>query len=456
MIHRAARLFAYLCIGWVGLATFSLAGAASALKTISNPSGGQITYGPMKPQPSVQAAMGEMLRQIHGRYGDRPQVGRLVQDRTGQALAAFFNVTDKNSGGQRVSGLVMVTVVRSGEARAAVISDDAQRFPQTVNSMLQRLSAEWNSNPESSKHSPGGPARDGVAAQLHPVAFPDNSGSISLPSGWQLPSARMGAMEADGPNGEKLLFGIYIPVIEPTNPQARYMMNMETQGGRVPLPGLYVAIPYGTDPGRAYISGAAQLAQKQGRPAPTINITKVADGPAQGRLITKIIQADMDAHDGKGVMALSVQLQIVPPYDASGSWGMSVYQASVPKALFAQETPTLVAIAKTYKVNNQVVDSEVRQQIALDNEFTQSVLARARASEAAFDQKLAQDRANEDARDKSFQAFDNVILGQSVVRDTERDTHRTISNDYADALVRSHPDRFEYVPTQDYLKGIDY
>jgi hypothetical protein len=438
------------------MAMFSPACAGAAMKTINNAGGGQIIYGPMGPQPSVQAAMGEMLRHIHAQYGDRPQVGRFFQDRSGQELAAFFNVTASNSGGQRIAGLVMVSVPQSGQPSAAVISDDAQRFPKTVNSLLQRLSAEWNSDLGPSKASAGGPAPGGVAGHLNQVNFPDNSGSVGLPPGWQLTTARMGAMEAHGPKGERLLFGIYIPVIDPTNPQARTMMNMETQGGRVPLPGLYVAVPPGTDPGRAYISAAAQLAQKQRRPAPTINITKVTPVQAQGRGRAVILQADLDAHDGKGLMALSVQLYILPPMDYSGSWGMSVSQASVPKPLFEQETPTLVAIAKSYRVNNEVVQGEVQQQIQMNNEFTSSVLARARASQAAFDQKLAHDRANEDARDRSFQAFDNVILGQSVVADTQRNAHGTISNDYADALVRSNPDRFQYVPTQDYVKGIDY
>jgi hypothetical protein len=266
----------------------------------------------------------------------------------------------------------------------------------------------------------------------------------------------MGTMEAQGPNGETLLFGVFIPVMDPRNPQTRAMINLETQGGRLPLPGLWVAIPYGTEPGNAFISAAAQLAQKQKRPAPTVNITKVTEGQAQGRARQIIFQADSDSHDGKGLMALSVQLYIVPPMDNSGNWGLAVSQASVPKALFEQETPTLVAIAKSYRTNGQVIQGEVQQQIRMSNEFTNSVLARARANQAAFDQKLAHDRANEDARDKSFQAFDNVILGRSVVEDTERNAHGTISNDYADALVRSNPDRFRYVPTQDYLKGIDY
>ena len=158
MIRSVTRSLAYLCMGLVGVAAFSPACAKDALKVITNPGGGQISYGPIGPQPSVPAAMGEMLRHIHAQYGDRPQVGRFFQDRSGQALAAFFNVTAKNSGGQRIAGLVMVSVPQGGQASAAVISDDAQRFPQTVNFLLQRLSAEWNSNPAPSRAPAGGPA----------------------------------------------------------------------------------------------------------------------------------------------------------------------------------------------------------------------------------------------------------------------------------------------------------
>jgi hypothetical protein len=453
MMTGATGRIAGLSLALAAITTFSPACGKDSQKVINNPGGGQVSYGPIGTQPSVQAAMGEMLRRLHNQYGNRPQVGRLFQDRSGQSLSAFFNVAGK--GGQPIAGLIIVSIAPGTPASGAVISDDAQRFPQTFNSLLQRLTAEWSASAAPSRGSAGVPAVAAVA-ELHPVNFPDNSGSVSLPSGWQLKSARMGGMEAGGPNGETLLFGLYIPVIDPTNPQARYMMNMETQGGRVPLPGLYVAIPYGTDPGRAYISAATQLAQKLKRPAPTINITKTTDGPSQGQMIAKIIEADVDNHDGKGLMALSVQLQIVPPLADPSNWGMMVYEASVPKPLFAEETPTLLAVAKSYHVNEQVVQGEVQQQIALSNAYTQSVLDRARSSQAAFDDKLAHDRANEDARDRSFQAFDNVIIGQSVVRDTYRNEHGTISNDYADALVKANPDRFQYVPTQDYLKGIDY
>lgn len=454
MISRATRLLVYLlCIGLAGMAIFSCTRAEDALKTINNPDGGQMMYGPIGPQPSVKAAMGKVLRQIHDRYGERPQVGRLFQDRSGQVLGAFFNVTSQNSGGRHIAGLVMVSVPQGGQPSMAVITDDAQRFPATVNSMLQRLSTEWNSNLRPSKASADRPAPAGVAAPLHEVAFPDNSGSVGLPDGWQLTGGYKGAMQARGPNGENLILGLYIPVMDPTNRQASSLIKMETRNGRVPLPGLYVAIPYGTDPVRVLKMTVAQLAQKQKRPTPTINVTKVTDGPAQGRVTDKIIESDVDNHDGQGVMALQVRLLIQPPF-SKGQWAMTVYQVRVPKPLIEQERATITAIAKSYKVNNQVVIKEGQHEIALNNRRTKSTLNRIRSNDAWVDQWLATQRANGDAEDKRFKSERNTFWERSVIGDN-RNRHATVSNDDAAALVKEYHD-LHYVQTKDYVKGIDY
>ena len=253
-----------------------------------------------------------------------------------------------------------------------------------------------------------------------------------------------------------IVFGVHANAIDPTNPQARYQLNRETQGGRLPLPGMYVAIPYSMDPGQAYISMANQLAQKHRRAAPSIKITKVTQGQAQGRASIYVIQADVDAHDGKGVMSMVAQVYRVPPFDAQGNWGMTAYEADVPKSLAAQEGATIAAIFKSYNVNQQVVAGQIQQKIKLNTEYTNAVLARAQESQKEFDAKLAHDRANEDARDRSNQAFANILLDQTVIQDSEHNARGTISNDYADALVKGNPNRFQYVPTQGYLKGIDY
>ncbi len=124
---------------------------------------------------------------------------------------------------------------------------------------------------------------------------------------------------------------------------------------------------------------ANQLAQKQRRQPPTINITKVTQGQSQGRANIYVIQAEVDAHDGKGFIAMTAEVVRVPPFDAQGNWSMTAYQA-----------------------------------------------------------------------------FANILLDQTVVRDADNHVRGTISNDYAVALVKANSNRFQYVPTQHYLKGIDY
>jgi hypothetical protein len=42
------------------------------------------------------------------------------------------------------------------------------------------------------------------------------------------------------------------------------------------------------------------------------------------------------------------------------------------------------------------------------------------------------------------------------VRDTENGDRGTVSNSYADSLVRGNPDRFQYVPNQEMIRGQDY
>ena len=177
---------------------------------------------------------------------------------------------------------------------------------------------------------------------------------------------------------------------------------------------------------------------------------------AQGCASIYVIQADLDMHDGKGFVSMVSQVYRVPPFDAQGNWAMTAYQANVPKSRAAQEGATIAAIYKSYNINQKVIGGEIQQNIKLSTDYTNNVLARARQSQADFDKKLAHDRANEDMRDRTNQGFANILLDQTVVEDSEHNARGTISNDYAEALVKSNPNRFQYVPTQDYLKGIDY
>ena len=73
---------------------------------------------------------------------------------------------------------------------------------------------------------------------------------------------------------------------------------------------------------------------------------------------------------------------------------------------------------------------------------------------AAFDN--AAFNGHMDDIDRSSKAFQNYQLDRSVVRDNDYAERGTVSNSYADSLVRANPDRFQIIQNQDLIKGIDY
>ena len=92
-----------------------------------------------------------------------------------------------------------------------------------------------------------------------------------------------------------------------------------------------------------------------------------------------------------------------------------------------------------------------------------AINARRDASNAAFNQHMSQldaqssaNGAHNDNIDRSSKVFQDYMLDRSVVRDTENGERGTVTNSYADFLLRGNPDRFQLVPNQDLIKGKDY
>jgi hypothetical protein len=146
--------------------------------------------------------MGQLLHQVSLVCGDRPQLGRLLQNPSGEILAAFFTVTAKKQDGQPMAGLALVSVLQNGNATAAILADHADRFPSSVNSLFQRLKQEMGAaQPSATKQN--APA-DGASAgtvpaaspqPLQPSRFADGSGVIGLPAGWTVVRAQLGDEE---------------------------------------------------------------------------------------------------------------------------------------------------------------------------------------------------------------------------------------------------------------------
>jgi hypothetical protein len=428
--------------------------ASGDLKVINYPSGGQIVYGPLTGVSSMPQAIGFMLRTVHNQFGDRPKVGKFFQAKGSSSLATFFTLTAKNNG-KALTGLVIVSMPSGAPSSAAVLYDDTQHFSANSSSMMKKLNEVWH--PEGASNASSDTAPSGTAAPaaaLRQTPFPDNSGSIGLPSGWRITAGYQGAIHAEGPNGSQIHYGVVTPVLDPNNPQTRQSIQMQTQGGRVPLPGSYVAYPGGGDPVRALIEISRQSAQKARHPAPSYQITSTKNlGQAPAGNCTRAI-GTVDRHDGAGLLAANTVICMSQP--SNGLWMMTLYQDNVPPQLVTREQATMDAIGKSYKLNQAVIARESQSAIDQIHQIGADSMRRAAESNAAFDQRNASLRANEDTRDRHNQDFSNYILDQTVVRDTQTGEHATTYNSYAEGLVKADPNRYQYVGTQDLMKGIDY
>ena len=58
--------------------------------------------------------------------------------------------------------------------------------------------------------------------------------------------------------------------------------------------------------------------------------------------------------------------------------------------------------------------------------------------------------------DRYSKAFQNNTFDRSQVQDNDRNERATVGNADADALVKSDPNRYQIVPTQDWIQGVDY
>ena len=432
--------------------------ADDGLKFIHNASGGEIVYGPVSGQSTLPGAMGFMLKRVHGHFGDRPQVGKFFRTKgSSDSIATSFTLTAKTNGNGPISGLVIVAMPAGQRPSAAVIYDQAERFKTTAGPMMKKLNEAWNADaPREAKPGPGqtGPGSAGPAGHalpLHQTAFPDNSGSIGLPEGWQITSGQQGTIFAQGPNDEGLVMGMYVPVLDPGNPQQRQMIQMETQGGRQPLPGMYVAIPYGGDPFKTFVSISAQLHAKQRKPPASIELI---NAESLGNNCTHL-KTHIDQHDGKGVLFASTTMCVLQPF-MPGSYAVTLNQVALPENLLEKEKATLQAMYLSYKTNDAVINAESRQAIDNIHAIGERAKIQADASHAAWDIHQQAYNNQQESQDKRSQAFSNYLLDQTVVQDNQRNERGTVYNQYADSLVKADPNRFQYVNTQDFLKGIDY
>jgi hypothetical protein len=452
-------------IGFVLLCGTAVA-ATPGVTTISNPGGGTIAYAQLPQQHTAQGAMGKVLQYVESNFGARPDVDKVMKSPDGNSLAVTFTVSPK--GKPQMAGLALVAVSATGPGAGAVLSDTPDHLRTSLKPMLTTLqgvaakagsagaqaaianasgseapSASTSVSKSATKTSAAPAASTAAtpvkasapAQKLTQTNFPDGSGSVGLPAGWRITNAREGDINAQGPKGEKMRFGMAQQAIDFSNPQSRAL-------GRGPggtAPGNYVAIPFGTPGDVAYKQVLAQLAQKLRQRAPSIDYSIVQTIPTQGSGKNYFLEGNVVDADGPGIIWVEVMESPMAPM---GTWSLNIYEITVPEALAGQEMATVLGMLPTYKTNNAVIMAELNA----DNRQVQQVTSNA----------LRNARQMTDASDRSTQAMSDYLRSQTVVSDSALNGHGRVDDDVANALIAANPNRFQAVSSSNYIRGIDY
>jgi hypothetical protein len=466
---------------WLGLAPLSLGSARGqdGLHTIDNPGGGQVVYGTLTGQSTMSNAMVYMLRQIHGHYGDRPNIGKFFQSRGGDSVATFFTLTAKTQGNKPIAGLVIVNMPRGGTPTAAVLTDSAANFAKTEPVLMQKLNAAMRASAGPS--SAAAPAAASVQANAKPgvqagasganlriATAGDRSASIGLAPGWQITAVAGGQLTAEGPNGEQISLGILYQGIQ--DPRSANQRGPYAPPNRGPAP---IVCPYGGDAFEAYVCVVNQMRQSKGKPAATFKLTSQTKLPAT-QFEQQVVQAifEMDLHDGKGMRKASAR--IGEGHMANfPTWSLTVNGSNAPESVYAAQNPTIMAMVHSYSQNAAVINQETKGVIDNIHAIGAASAAQAKAadqrreaSSAAFSQHMDTLKQNDAAQtshmdeiDRQSKAFQDYTLDRSVVSvqgDDGQTYHGTFTNPTADTLVKSNPDKFQIVANQDLVKGVDY
>ncbi|MFZ0706266.1 MAG: hypothetical protein WAM71_11730 [Candidatus Korobacteraceae bacterium] len=427
---------------WLSV-SLTTARAQESLRTIDNPGGGQVVYGQVD-QSTPQGTMAAVLRYVHTRFGDRPQVSKVFQSRDGHTFAAFFTLTAKNHGNKPVSGLVIVSLAGGAKPAAAVLYDDSSRFVKTEPVLLEKLTDAWKS--ASTPPASSGASPSGAVPPLTPTRFPDGSGAVNLPAGWRITFASHGAAKITGPRGEAVLLGNSVgPIYDPNNPQVQARLRFANPNNRP------ILCPT-SDALHTYLCVLQHGAASQ----PIFQLRKSSPIPAQRGVVQAVlIDADLDLHDGRGLLSCELGLGITA-VSALGSRTLILNGTCAPQSSIAQEQPTLKAIWDSYSINDQVVGQEFAGDEARSRAAGNNARIQANNAHAAEDAQSAGFQAHMDNIDRFSKSFQNYQLDQTELQDSQQNTRGAVSNSTADALVKADPDRFQTVPTQNFLKGTDF
>ena len=274
------------------------------------------------------------LAEFAGYFDGSPQPVQAFGDKRGRELQVLFAA---RQGGVLLQGLAVVTLA-GDETVTAVAVDQAARLGQTLPGMLRALG-------------PLVPAAPAAPAQMPPMQrtpFPDGSGSMALPPGWQITNSIKGMVEASGPDESMAMFGIHGPVYTPEG-AAQVQQSFQSVGMNPTLD--LLVIPY-TDPASAFRTYwntmPAHVARTLSLQVPSQQVTRIVEQKATPWPSGQAAYLDVEWLRGGAPYRSLFLFGMQPTY--GGTWTFYISGVSTPAARFARDLPALMQMWQSYQV----------------------------------------------------------------------------------------------------------
>lgn len=268
----------------------------------------------------AQTLLAQALDELARAFGARPRVVGAFVDAQGAEGQALFEGTQA---GQPVRGLIVI----QGGAGAAVLvgwapaASFAQALPGLSRTLLPRPAAP---------------------VELQVQRFPDGSGQIALPAGWNASFARKGAIDANGPQGW-LSFGAARTVFTPEGAAGWYARPPLVAPYTNPLQAMQDMIPQDN----AYARQSGGWVTEEWK--------AIEQSPTEypGGQAAFIHGEGTIAHpDGRRMRVRNLTLVVIAPIDAS-QWMYYISQIGSTAEQWPASLPVLMQIWATWKVSDQ-------------------------------------------------------------------------------------------------------
>ncbi len=244
--------------------------------------------------------------------------------------------------------------------------------------------------------------------------FPDGSGSIAMPPGWRLNSARQAAAELQGPRGEAVAVGITMPIGPP---------QFSTPGS--------LAAPY-MPPAEAYAWVSEVVARRTGGSAQARIVEMVPTPPLSQNARAAYLLADQMTQDRHYRSFVLVNTALL----GNGYWQYYMTLLTAPVEIFPQALPLMTEVWQSWSISQGEMNRRTAQAMLTmqeTNRIMQSTAEGRRTTE--WHQRLT----------------GMTLQGRWVIEDTTTGQRKELSQQEINSLFERFPGRYRVVPS-DQLK----